>query len=168
MNRAHWAVAIICAVFSTLRPGVADEAWQKGLAVQNPDSKIALLSVRTTLGMDYDFARRTQGPTYFNDCVTIVNRSAVDVVHMQFMYAMVNDEGIVKVRPGYVDVRYRAKPGEVRDDRSNCLDHGFANGGGLRLVAWVNEADFSDGTSWHAPSIDQIEPYIRGALPSAG
>jgi hypothetical protein len=55
----------------------------------------------------------------------------------------------------------------MQEGPSICRLQGYANGDrGLWLVAWVNEVDFSDGTSWHAPAeLNDMIPIIKAALP---
>lgn len=147
-----------------------DNAWETAVPVQLPGLKIELVSVTSTWATDQVFmnGRIQQGPIYFNDCLTWINRADVDVTHVQFIYATVTPTGEVKHKPLPLDVRYRAHPGEKRDDHSNCRSYGYANGAdGLWLVAWVNEVDFADGTSWHAPPQEKMQPYILNALPKA-
>ncbi len=157
-------------MLAALQSGIAaaGRSWHDGIPVQLAGSHIELISVTSDVASDQMFlnGRVQQGPLYFNDCLTWVDRADVAVTHAQFIYATVTTEGEIKHKPLPLDIHYRAQPGEKRDDRNNCRDHAYANGAdGLWLVAWVNEVDFADGTSWRAAPIDQMQSYIIEALP---
>jgi hypothetical protein len=131
-------------------------------------SRIELISVTSDWTSDPEFfdGRTQQGPIYFRDCLSFVDRAAVAVTHIQFMYAAVDAEGAIRRPPLALDIHYRAEPGQVRNDFSNCRDYAYGTGDrGLWLVAWVNVVDFADGTSWHAPPSDQLHATIEEALP---
>jgi hypothetical protein len=143
----------------------AARPWTEAIPVDVAGSRVELLSVTSNIASDFDYANNRQGPIYFNDCLAWVDRADVAVTHVQFIYTIVNTSGEVKYPPLPLDIHYKAWPGEKRDDRDNCRDHGYANGAdGRWLVAWANIVDFADGTSWHAPPLDQMTPYILAAL----
>ena len=148
--------------------GVATRPWTDAVPVNLQGSRIELLTVTSDWASDPMFlnGRVQQGPIYFNDCVTWVDRDDV-VTHVQFLFAAVTPEGEIKHKPLPLDARHRATAGE-KPERANCRTWGYANGAdGLWLVAWPNVVDFADGTHWQAPPIEQMSPYILDALPRA-
>lgn len=167
----HWRSFVWIVLFaSALGAAHADtqRSWHDGIPVQVVGSPIQLLTVRADWRTDFDFASRTQGPVYFNDCVTFVNNANVAATHIQFIFAAVDTAGDVKTPLLPLDVRYVAKVGALQNAAKNCRDHAYGNGyRGFWLVAWVNEIDFADGTSWHAPQAVDLMNNIRAALPAS-
>lgn len=130
------------------------------------DSHIEIVSVSSNWASDPDYVNNRQGPIYFIDCLRWINRAGSDVSHVQFMYAAVTPDGVVRYKPLSHDVHYLAKRNESRSDASNCIRHGYGNGiNGLWLAAWVNEVDFADGTAWRAPTGSDLQAAIVDALP---
>ncbi len=153
----------VCTVYAAeTRP------WTEAVPVNIDGSHIEIAAVSSDWASDYDVINRRQGPVYYNDCLTWVDRGDVAVMHVQFVFATVTTEGEIKHELLPLDVHHKAVPGEKRGDISNCRDHAYANGAdGLWLIAWPNVVDFADGTHWQAPPIEQMTPYILDALPKA-
>jgi hypothetical protein len=145
----------------------ADEtSQQEGRPVQQQASRIEIVSVRSPWTSDFDYGLHRQGSTYFKDCLSFVNRANVPVTHVQFVFAAVDTKG----RPLHpllpLDLRYAIKPNALQDGPSICREQGYGNGErDLWLAAWVSEVDYSDGTSWHAPDVNELIPSIEAALP---
>lgn len=167
---AVWrSCAILFAVASFVPCEGLCQQWQpRGSVVQFSNSKIELLSVRSDWTSDFDYTAGRPGPIYFNDCVAFMNRAPVAATHIQFVFAAVDNGGIMRRPPLPLDIHYRANSGAKYTENANCRNYGYANGDrGLWLVGWVNRVDFADGTSWTAPTGDALTEAIRDALPSS-
>ena len=141
------------------------EPWSVGIAVQLPTSPLQLERVASKWILELDYARSRPQQITNSDCATFVNHSGSSVTHVQIMFSAVDGEGIPKRRSLSFDMRETVKPGQSSSDFARCLSDGYANGDrGLWLVAWVNEVDFADGTSWHAPPEKDVVAYIALAV----
>lgn len=159
-------VLILTACVAISPQGTPAEPQLLGRPVDQQTSHIEMVSIRSPWTSDYDYTLHRQGAIYFNDCVSFVNRASVPAVHIQFVFAAVDTEGQPRRPLLPLDVRYSIAPNVLQEGPSICRLQGYANGDrGLWLVAWVNEVDFSDGTSWHAPAIKGMVPLIKDALP---
>ena len=161
LKQMHQAATMLTLAFLI---GASSRPWTEAVPVNLGGSEIEIASVSSDWASDYDVINRRQGPIYYNDCITWIDRDDT-VTHVQFVFATVTTEGVIKHELLPLDAHHRAVAGE-KPERANCRDHAYANGAdGLWLVAWPSEVDFAGGTHWQAPPIDQMTPYILQALP---
>jgi hypothetical protein len=129
----------------------APDPWSVGIPIDLVSSPLEVNWVASRWGVEFDYARGRAEAIRFTDCLTVINRSAVTVRHVQVVFGAVDGDGATK-RPNLpLDIDARIKPGEAWSGYA-CRSDGYANGDrGLWLVGWINEVDLTDGTSWHAP-----------------
>lgn len=148
-------------------PGLALQATVSGLAITN-----VYLLTQSTLDVD------SQQPDDRFECVNVTNVSSKTIVHTQFLFLYTSMDGRV-LHNDPLDIHNSIKPGDrvgrypypytgaCRDpeayfaSKSFFLYNGYAGYAkqNIYIVATVNEVDFANGTSWHAPSVpSRIQP----------
>jgi hypothetical protein len=157
-------ICYILGVFLALTAATRSSG-DNSVAVQIPGSGIELLSVFSDMQTEFNVVTNPDGNVYFNDCATIQALPGhAPLEHAKLIFAAVDNQGEVKRPLLALDLTFKRRP--LPATLGGCRDHAYENGDrGLRLVAWVNVADFADGTHWQAPPIDQMTPYILDALP---
>lgn len=138
----------------------------KGVIVNLSRSPITLSTVWSTAAFDYDFVSGGVGPTYFNDCLYYVVHTKQSIKRIEFIFALSTVDGELRGPALPVNIVYRNGSKNGGGKRlSACRRYGYEDGAkGLRLIAWVNAVYFLDGTAWHAPTPDNLQPIITGAL----
>ncbi len=138
----------------------------EGVIINLSQSPIALSTVWSSGTFDYDFVSGGVGPTYFNDCLYYFVHSKQRIQRIEFMFALSTVGGELRGPSLPVNVAYRNDGKDVGAGRpAACRKYGYEDGAkGLRLVAWVNSVYFRDGTAWHAPTADNLQPIIAAAL----
>ena len=141
------------------------DSWMHGVPVQQSGSHIEIASVTSRARSDFDPYTRLPGPIFFDDCIALINRGVTAAVHVQVVFVGVDQFGNPRRKQLPLDVRRIMPPGAKEDGEDLCRYHVYPNADrGYRLAAWVNEVDFSDGTSWHAPPVAKLIPLIQRAL----
>lgn len=167
MIKRRMVLACVSAILLVCAPAFAEETWNpEGRVVQFADSHVDLTYVRSDWTSQYDAMTHGPGPISFNDCAAVVNRANVPIAHIQLIFAAVDEHGLAQ-RPALpVDIRFKTASSAVGSTNTGCRRYGYANGDqGLWLIAWVNRVDFADGTSWSAPSGEELNAAILEALP---
>ncbi|MDB5094984.1 MAG: hypothetical protein JWO85_3085 [Candidatus Eremiobacteraeota bacterium] len=144
----------------------ASDPWSVGIPVQLPLSPLQADRVASKWVVEFDYARNRPTEIVYQDCIVLVNRSSsATITRTQVVFGAVDPDGKPK-RPNLpLDVRETIKPGGSLSGASGCRSRGYANGDrGLWLVGWVEEVDFADGTSWHAPPENEVLAQITSAL----
>lgn len=125
-----------------------------GAALKQPDS-----DVRITKAFSWEPGGNTQ------ECVDFTNAGSRTVRHVQFMLSHIAADGS-DVVDDPLDVRMDYQPGasqtlscrgwngsatpRVGAAPGSAAPEILVFGKSARLVAWVNEVEYTDGTSWHA------------------
>jgi hypothetical protein len=149
----------------SLMLALAVDPLVNGIPVQLAGSPLQIDRAASRWVVGFDYAKGRADSVTYEDCATFVNRSTSTVTHAQVIFAAADGDGNLRRRSLPFDVRYTLKPGEASPKFIRCLPNGYGNGErGLWLIAWVNEVDFADGTSWHAPPENDVLPQIVSTL----
>lgn len=140
-----------------------------GAALKQPES-----DVHITKAFSWEPGGSTQ------ECVDFTNAGSRTVRHVQFMFSHIADDGS-DVVDDPLDVRWEYQPGasqtlscrgwngsatpRVGAAPDSAPPELLAFGKAARLVAWVSEIEYTDGTSWHAPA-QQSNAVAAAAVPN--
>ena len=137
-----------------------------GIAIRFHRPPITVSSVWSTATFDYDFVTGGVGSTHFNDCLHYVVNAKRSITRVDFLFALSTPRGKFRGRALPVSVVYRTVATIAKSEKmAACRRYGYEDGTwGLRLIAWVNEVDFSDGTIWRAPTSHNLRLIISAQL----
>jgi hypothetical protein len=165
------ALAVALPALTLAAPAWAAESsswntWSVGIPVQVPLSPLQVESVASKWIVEFDYARGRPSEIVPQDCVVLVNRSTeVPITYARVVFAAVDTAGVPKRPSLTLAVRGPIKPGQSSPLEYTCLSRGYVNGDrGFWLAGWVDQVDFADGTSWHAPPQKDVVPYVASAV----
>jgi hypothetical protein len=163
-------VAAVPALALALVAFAGSELWSAGIPVPLSRSPVQVDRVASRWVAEFDYTTNRPSGITFSDCVVLVNRSSsVAMTRAQVVFGAVDPDGVPKRPNLMLEVRKPLEPGQSAPIYSTCLAHGYANGDrGLWLVAWISEAHFADGTSWHGPADEELLLQIASAVRAHG
>lgn len=136
----------------SFRYGNEGTTWQ----IQGSPISVLLVYSYDTSTSNY---LNTVTPVWTNDCITFSNTSMRTVASVQFIFQVIDQNDNAVSAPLPFNVRETFAPGAVRNELgAYCKTYGYSAGKGQRLVGWVNEATYADGSTWH------VVPAVRASV----